>query len=71
MTKFQKFVTPTKAGIIYSFEPIFAAVFAFFLLNEKISNFGFIGMGLIFLGLISSEIYDTLFSKDEKEISTN
>lgn len=68
-TKFQKLITPTKAGIIYSFEPIFAAVFAFFLLNEKISNFGFIGMGLIFFGLISSEIYDTLFNKNGKENS--
>ncbi len=71
MTKFQKFVTPTKAGIIYSFEPIFAAIFAFFLLNEKISNFGFIGMALIFLGLIISEIYDTLILRNGKENSTS
>ncbi len=45
------------AGIILSFEPIFAAVFAFFMLNEKISNFGLIGCLLIFCGLIISEIY--------------
>ena len=57
-TKMQKGVTPTKAGIIYSFEPIFAAIFAFFLINEKISNFGYIGSALIFSGLIVSEIYD-------------
>lgn len=57
-TKFQKNVTPTKAGIIYSFEPIFAAVFAFFLLNEKITNFGLIGSSLIFAGLILSEVFD-------------
>ena len=59
-TKFQKEVTPTKAGIIYSFEPVFAATFAFFLLNEKITNFGFAGGALIFLGLLVSEAYDTL-----------
>lgn len=58
-TKFQKEVTPTKAGIIYSFEPVFAATFAFFLLNEKITNFGFAGGALIFLGLLVSETYDT------------
>jgi drug/metabolite transporter (DMT)-like permease len=57
-TKMQKGVTPTKAGIIYSFEPIFAALFAFFLINEKISNFGYIGSALIFSGLIVSELYD-------------
>ncbi len=66
-TKFQKVVSPTKAGIIYSFEPIFAAMFAFFLLNEKISNFGLTGGALIFLGLIASEVFDSIFSKDQKE----
>lgn len=55
--KFQKIVSPTKAGIIYSVEPIFAAVFAYFLLSEKISNFGLVGCILIFLGLILSEVF--------------
>ncbi len=60
--KYQKVVSPTKAGIIYSAEPIFAAVFAYFLLSEKISNFGLIGCALIFIGLLVSEIFTT---KDE------
>lgn len=67
-TKFQKRVSPTKAGIIYSFEPIFAALFAFFLLSEKISNFGLVGCILIFSGLIISEIFDTLLP-DGKRVS--
>lgn len=54
--RFQKNVSPTKAGIIFSIEPIFAAIFAYFLLNEKISNFGLIGCVLIFAGLIISEV---------------
>lgn len=58
-TKFQKEVTPTKAGIIFSFELVFAALFAFFLLNEKITNFGIVGGALIFMGLLVSEAYDT------------
>jgi drug/metabolite transporter (DMT)-like permease len=57
-TKYQKVVSPTKAGIIYSFEPIFAAIFAFFLLNEKITNFGLVGCVLIFSGLIAAEVLD-------------
>ena len=55
-TKYQKFVTPSVAGIILSFEPIFAALCAFFVLNEKISNFGLIGCALIFTGLLVSEM---------------
>jgi drug/metabolite transporter (DMT)-like permease len=60
--KYQKIVSPTKAGIIFSIEPIFAAVFAYFLLSEKISNFGFVGCVLIFIGVIFSEIFSR---KDE------
>ena len=59
-TKYQKGVTPAQAGIIYSFEPIFAATAAFFLLNEKLTNFGLIGCVLIFLGLVISESFDTI-----------
>ncbi|GJQ62002.1 MAG: permease [Melioribacteraceae bacterium] len=59
-TKYQKVVTPTKAGIIYSLEPVFAAIIAFFALNEKISNFGYVGSLLIFAGILISELYDNL-----------
>ena len=58
MTKYQKLIVPARAGIIYSLEPIFSAVVAFFVLREKISNFGFIGGALIFSGLLVSELID-------------
>lgn len=57
-TKFQKTVTPTKAGIIFSLEPIFAAVFAFIIIHERISNFGIIGSIFIFTGVLVSELLD-------------
>lgn len=57
--KYQKMVSPTKAGIIYSFEPIMAALFAYFLLTEKISNFGIVGGLFIFTGLLFSEIMES------------
>ena len=57
-TKYQKVVTPTKASIIFSFEPIFAALFAFFVLSEKISNFGILGCAIIFIGLLTTELLD-------------
>lgn len=64
MTKYQKNITPTKAGIIYSFEPLFAAIFAFYLLGEKITNFGYLGAGLILFGLLVSELYESIFIKN-------
>jgi drug/metabolite transporter (DMT)-like permease len=57
-TKFQKSVSPTKAAVIFSLEPIFAASIAYLVLNEKISNFGFIGCIFIFAGLLASELID-------------
>lgn len=60
--KYQKIVSPTKAGIIYSFEPIMAAFIAYLLLSEEITNFGLIGGAFIFAGLLVSEIFS---NKDE------
>lgn len=55
-TKFQREVSPTKASLLFSMEPIFAAIFAFFILSEKISIFGLIGCSLIIIGVIISEV---------------
>ncbi len=57
-TKYQKTVTPTKAGIIFSLEPIFAALFAYLIINENISSFGIIGCLFIFTGVLVSELLD-------------
>ena len=54
------------AGIIFSFEPIFSAIFAFFILGEIISNFGYFGAALIMLGLLISEVYENIFLKNGK-----
>lgn len=56
-TKFQKEVTPTKASIIFSMEPIFAALTAYLFINEKLSMFGIIGSLFIFAGVLISELW--------------
>lgn len=55
-TKYQKEVTPTKAGIIFSMEPIFATIIAVVFLSESVSMFGVIGSAFIFAGLLVSEL---------------
>lgn len=54
-TIYQKEVSPTKAAIIYSFEPIFASLLAFIILGEIMTIFGIAGAIIIFCGLIFSE----------------
>ena len=56
-TKFQRAVTPTRASIIFSMEPLFASVTAYFFINEKLSNFGIAGAAFIFLGILTSELW--------------
>lgn len=67
-TRFQKEVTPTKAGIIYSFEPFFSAIFAFFALGERFTMFSLIGCTLIFSGLLASELLEKFNSRAKSEI---
>lgn len=52
--KYQKETTSTKAGIIYSLEPVFALIFSFLILGETMPERGLIGGFLVFLGLIIS-----------------
>ena len=52
--KFQKETTTVRAGIIYSMEPVFALLFSFLLLGEKLPEKGLIGGFLVFLGMLVS-----------------
>jgi drug/metabolite transporter (DMT)-like permease len=60
-TRYQKDTTPTRAAIIFSVEPVFAALIAYLALSEVIGVMGVVGGGLIVAGLIVSELSDVLF----------
>jgi drug/metabolite transporter (DMT)-like permease len=53
--RFQRYITEIKAAIIYSFEPLFAAVMAFFYLGETLTFQAITGGILIFIGMLLSE----------------
>jgi len=68
MAKYQKYTTPTRSAIIYSMEPPFAAIFAFFIICERIGMMGIMGGIMILAGLIMSELSDIIFPSQIKEI---
>jgi drug/metabolite transporter (DMT)-like permease len=68
-TKYQKYTTPTRAAIIFTFEPLLASLLAYLILNETIGIFGVIGGVLIILGVLSSELFDEIFLKGNKNES--
>ncbi len=57
MTKYQSETTPVRAGIIYSMESVFAAVFSYFILNEFFNKNQTTGILIMLAGLFISEFY--------------
>ena len=54
--KFQPMSTPVKASLIYTAQPVFAAIFAKFFLGETLTTLGWTGAGLILSGVVVSEV---------------
>jgi drug/metabolite transporter (DMT)-like permease len=48
--------TPTRTAIILTMEPVFAALFAWWWLGERLGLWGWIGAGLILGGILSAEL---------------
>lgn len=48
----QKNTSPTKTILIFSLEPVFSAIFAYYFLHEYLTTKGLIGCGLIFLATV-------------------
>ncbi len=59
-TQYQRYSTPTRAAIIFTLEPVFAAVLAFIILHEILGVQGVIGGTIIVAGLIISELSELL-----------
>jgi len=62
-TRYQKDTTPTRAVIIFTFEPVIAAVLAYYVLNELLGVIAVIGASLIIVGILISEFSDTISEK--------
>lgn len=52
----QKYTTPTHTGLLFSLEPVFAAIFAFAFAEEILTIKGYIGAGLVLVGVFTAEI---------------
>ena len=52
----QKYTTPTHTGLIFSLEPVFAALFAFIFVGETLPVKGYVGAILILIGVLAAEM---------------
>ncbi|TGN20706.1 DMT family transporter [Leptospira idonii] len=55
-TRFQKAVSPTRAGILFSLEPVFSFILAYLILGERLSSIGALGSALVLFGILLSEM---------------
>ncbi len=58
--RYQADTTPTRAAVIFSLEPVIAAVFAYFVRAEQLGPAGIAGGCIIFGGLILSELSESI-----------
>ena len=63
MTTFQSRTTPTRAALIYTLEPVFAAIFSIWLAGDRLSTIGWFGGALIVAGMIFAEVWPVYFAK--------
>ncbi|WP_151733963.1 DMT family transporter ['Paenibacillus yunnanensis' Narsing Rao et al. 2020] len=52
----QKYTTPTRTGLIFALEPVFAAFFGYWFAGEQLSQQGYAGAALVLLGIVASEL---------------
>lgn len=49
---YQRYVTPTRAGLIYTLDPVWSLIAGFFVLGERLNSREWIGCGIIFLAAL-------------------
>lgn len=63
MTTFQNRTTPTRAALIYTLEPVFAAIFSVWLAGDRLTAIGWFGGAMIVVGMIVAEVWPLLMQK--------
>ena len=65
-TRYQRDTTPTRAALIFSIEPLWAAILGFLFLGEALGAWGILGGALILGGILFSELSDVMGARLKK-----
>ena len=49
---YQRYVTPTRAGLVYTLDPVWSLIAGFFVLGERLDSREWLGCGIIFLAAL-------------------
>lgn len=67
MTTFQNRTTPTRAALIYTLEPVFAALFSIWLAGDRLSTLAWFGGALIVAGMVVAEGWSIFARSRQKQ----
>ena len=70
MTTFQNRTTPTRAALIYTLEPVFAALFSIWLAGDRLTAVGWFGGFLIVFGMVFAEVWPLFYTRSGAVIKT-
>ncbi len=65
-TRYQRDTTPTRAALIFTLEPLWAALLGFFFLEETMGGWGMFGGGLIIGGVLISELSEAAVAQGQR-----
>lgn len=66
-TSMQRYISHTNTALIFCTEPVFAAAYAWFAINERLGLYGLVGALLILAGMVASVMPERVKEGREKE----
>jgi len=54
---YQRYVNPTRAGLVYTLDPVWCLIAGFFILGERLNSLEWLGCGIIFLAALLPLLY--------------
>ena len=54
---YQRYVNPTRAGLVYTLDPVWSLIAGFFILGERLNPIEWLGCGIIFLAALLPLLY--------------
>lgn len=66
----QRVIPPTRTAIILTMEPVFAGLFGYLLLDERLTGRGWLGSALILAGMLTAELWTVRTEADQPVVAS-
>jgi drug/metabolite transporter (DMT)-like permease len=67
-TTMQRYISPTNTALIFCMEPVFAALAAYIVIDERLTLRGYLGAGMILSGMLLAELSPGFFKNSRRRL---